>query len=98
MALKDELIGVLSCKFQMSRQFIDETCTRLWKVAERVEPETQVSLCPDEDDNRVLECALEGNAAYIVTGDRHLLNLAPIEGLEILTPGAFLERFHADGS
>ena len=27
----------------------------------------------DESDNRYLECAIEGKAHYVITGDRHLL-------------------------
>ena len=33
---------------------------------------------------------MEGKASFVVTGDRHLLDLAPITGLTILTAGAFL--------
>jgi predicted nucleic acid-binding protein len=40
----------------------------------------------------VLECAIEGRADFIVTGDLDLLNLPAIEGLAILTPAAFLSR------
>lgn len=93
--LKSELERVLAIKFHMSRQLIAETCARLWEISEWIEPEIRVGLCPDESDNRVLECALEGMAGYVVTGDRHLLNLLPIEGLAILTPDAFLACFHA---
>jgi len=30
----------------------------------------------DPDDDRVLECAVEGGADVIVSGDRHLLKLS----------------------
>lgn len=96
--LRNELVHVLADKFQMPHQLISEICSRLWEVSEWIEPEIDVDLCPDEPDNRVLECALSGNAGYIVTGDRHLLNLQPIEGLAILTPDAFLTRFRAAGA
>jgi putative PIN family toxin of toxin-antitoxin system len=42
-------------------------------------------------DDRYLECAVEGEAAYIVSGDRHLLDLGEYQGIQILTPRAFLE-------
>ena len=45
----------------------------------------------DPSDNRYLECAVEGEASYIVTGDRHLLDLTQHQGIEILTPRAFIE-------
>lgn len=46
----------------------------------------------DESDNRVLECALEGKADLIVSGDRHLLALGTFEGIPILTIRRALER------
>jgi uncharacterized protein len=33
------------------------------------------------DDNRVLECAVEGDADYIVSGDWHLLQLKAHAGI-----------------
>jgi predicted nucleic acid-binding protein len=48
------------------------------------------SLRPDEADNRVLECALEGGADMVVTGDRHLLDLHGAVLFPILKPEAFL--------
>lgn len=47
----------------------------------------------DPADNRVLECALAGGAQVIVSGDRHLLDLAELEKIPILRPRAFLDRY-----
>lgn len=44
----------------------------------------------DPDDNAVLSCAKEGDAAYIVTGDGHLLTLRVYEWIQIVTPVEFL--------
>ena len=45
----------------------------------------------DLSDNLYLECAIEGEADYIVSGDEHLLSLGNFQGIEILKPRAFLE-------
>jgi len=45
----------------------------------------------DPDDDAVLACAKEGNAAYIVTGDGHLLSLGAYEEIKIITPVRFLQ-------
>jgi putative PIN family toxin of toxin-antitoxin system len=37
----------------------------------------------DPSDDRYLECAMEGGATYIVSGDLHLVGLGQYEGLEI---------------
>lgn len=48
-------------------------------------------LCHDPDDDKYIAAAIEGNAAFIVTGDRQLLSLAEHEGVHIVTPRAFLD-------
>jgi uncharacterized protein len=45
----------------------------------------------DPADDRYLECAVEGEAACVVTGDRHLLDLGAYREIEILAPREFLE-------
>ena len=45
----------------------------------------------DPQDDRYLECAIEGEAEYIVTGDQHLLELGEYQGIRIVTPRAFLD-------
>lgn len=57
-----------------------------------VEPTTRLqNVSRDPDDDRVIEAALAGDAAYIVTGDKDLLTLGTYEGIEIVTPARFLE-------
>ncbi len=51
----------------------------------------KVTDCPDPTDNKFLELAQSGNAAFIVTGDRDLLALDPWEGARIVTPADFLK-------
>ena len=43
-------------------------------------------------DDRYLECAVEGRADYIVSGDRHLLQLREFRDIEILAPREFVDR------
>ena len=45
----------------------------------------------DPDDDKFLDAAIEGNADFIVSGDRHLLDLKAYEGIKILTPKEFLQ-------
>ena len=47
----------------------------------------------DPSDDKFLECALAGEAAFIVSGDKHLLRLSVFEGIEILSPRDFLQRY-----
>ncbi len=44
----------------------------------------------DPDDNKVLACALEGEADFIVSGDHHLTDIVSFRGIPIVKPDAFL--------
>ncbi len=44
----------------------------------------------DPPDNRILECAVEGRADLIVSGNRHLLSLKAYQGIAIIRPIDFL--------
>ena len=45
----------------------------------------------DPSDNMYLECALEGEADFIVSGDGHLLDLGTFQGIPIVNPAVFLK-------
>ena len=47
-------------------------------------------VCRDPEDDAVLAAAVEGRAEIIVTGDDDLLALQEYQGIEIMTPRAFL--------
>jgi len=59
---------------------------------------TVVEVARDQDDNKVLACALEGGADYVVSGDDDLLALGNYEGIAIVSPIAFLAVLSAIGS
>jgi putative PIN family toxin of toxin-antitoxin system len=52
---------------------------------------TLAVITEDPPDDRYLECAVEGEAAYIVSGDQLLLRLGAYQAIPILTPRTFLE-------
>ncbi|OGG79300.1 hypothetical protein A3A39_01885 [Candidatus Kaiserbacteria bacterium RIFCSPLOWO2_01_FULL_54_13] len=47
----------------------------------------------DPADNRILEAALESGAVCIISGDKHLLKLGRFQGIFIVSPRVFLQRF-----
>jgi len=47
----------------------------------------------DVPDNRVLEAAAEGKADVMVLGDEHLIGLKIFEGIPILTPAVFCQKW-----
>lgn len=75
-----KLIGADDC-----RDFL----TTIREAATMVRSKGRVTVCRDPEDNAVLECALAGQADFIVTGDKDLLVLNPFRGIRILKPADF---------
>lgn len=49
----------------------------------------------DPADNRYLECAVEGAADYLVSGDQDLLDLHEHRGTRVVSPKTFFEVLRA---
>jgi putative PIN family toxin of toxin-antitoxin system len=83
---------------KFSNEESDTFLKRLRTTALIVEPEITVKAVKDDpDDNRVIECALAGGAAYIVSGNSHLLELKECEQIVILNPVGFLTALNLRG-
>ena len=52
-----------------------------------------ISLCEDPDDDKFLECAIAGNCKIIISGDKHLLRLPEYEGIIVLSPRNFVDKY-----
>jgi putative PIN family toxin of toxin-antitoxin system len=63
-----------------------------------VSPSRVLTAVRGDDDNRVLEAAIEGSADYIVSGDTDLLDLGSFQGIPIITPGEFAATVLGGGS
>lgn len=49
-------------------------------------------IAPDPDDDHVLGTAVDGEASYLVTGDRALLAVGEFRGVKIVTARELLQR------
>jgi putative PIN family toxin of toxin-antitoxin system len=90
----EELSGVLRrSKFDYSLEKVQTLLTELTSIADFVNPSQIIRLVlEDPDDNRILECAVEAKASYIITGDFHLLKLSRYRDIEIVNAFTFLEK------
>ena len=90
----EELSGVLRrSKFDYSLERVQTILTELTSIADFVNPSQTIRLVlEDPDDNRILECAVEAKANYIITGDFHLLRLSRYRDIEIVNAFTFLEK------
>ena len=64
-------------------EHVREVIQQVARIAEVVRPEVTLCVVTDEPDNRVLECAIAGDADVIVSGDKHLLSLGVYENVRI---------------
>ena len=47
----------------------------------------------DFDDNCIIECAIEAGSDYIISSDKHLLKVREFQGIVIVRPADFLQRW-----
>lgn len=52
---------------------------------------SQTNILVDKKDNRYLACAQDGQADFLVSGDKHLLRLKNFANTKIVTPIEFIE-------
>lgn len=61
-----------------------------------ITPRTEVQgIASDRDDDHVLATAVDGEARYVVTGDRGLLRLGSFRSIEIVTARELMETLGA---
>lgn len=87
-----ELVGVLQReKFShVDSKKISRFVDLLTRVSTVVIPEEHHDVIEeDPDDNMVLDCAVESDAEYIVSGDHHLLDLQEFKNIKIVESALF---------
>ena len=104
LALEKKIVGVtapeilseleekLLLKFKYPKNQIDSYLKLIIENFEVVKPKIKVDVVKDDsDDNKIIEAALESKAKYIVTGDKHLLNIDSYQKIIIMTPNQFIQ-------
>ena len=90
-ALISEVAEKLRGKFAWEEPRIIRHSKLLARTGRIVVPRFVLDVIPaDPDDNRVLECAVEGKADLIISGDRALLRLKSYNGIPIVRPIDFM--------
>jgi len=82
-----EFSKVLKRDFKYSEEETDEIVQKILEFLILIEPKQKVNVVKDDpDDNIVIECALASKSKYIITYDKHLLNIKEYEGIRIIRP------------
>ena len=85
-----ELASILRGKFAWDEEDVREALIVVGRHADLVKPGLRLRVLEDDADNRILECAVEGHADWIVSGDHHLLGLKEFRGIPIVRVSEFL--------
>jgi putative PIN family toxin of toxin-antitoxin system len=94
--IQTEVRRVLAEKFDWPQAMLQQALPVVWSMGTLVAPVITLHAVPaDPDDNRILECAVEARAQFVVSGDHHLLALQTYKSIPIVTPRQFIELFLA---
>ena len=86
----NETRRILVDKFFWTREEVEAAELWLKTFSKSVNPKSRISVIDDDPDNRILECAEEGQADFIISGDHHLIALKEFRGIKIVNPTMFL--------
>jgi putative PIN family toxin of toxin-antitoxin system len=50
-------------------------------------------VCQDPDDDKFIACALASGSKVIISGDKHLLKVSGYQGIDVLKPREFVDRY-----
>ena len=87
-----ELDRVLREKFRLTKKEAQDRVNAVSSIAHLVEPTERIQVVTaKDDDNRILECAIEAQADFLVTGDKEqLLPLGSLRDTRIISPSEFV--------
>jgi putative PIN family toxin of toxin-antitoxin system len=90
--LIQELAEKLELRLHFSAEQVTETLADYLGFLRIVQiPKVLRAVPRDPEDNMVLECAIEGQTQYIVSGDNDLLELKEFRGIRIVRASEFLK-------
>jgi len=87
-----EYSGILKRDFKLSEEDIQKRVGCIALFSELTGLSNPINaIKADPKDNKIIEAAVEGNADFIVSGDRHLLELKKFRNINIITPRTLVE-------
>lgn len=86
----NETKRILADKFFWTDGEVETAEGWLKTFSQSVSPQNHISVIADDPDNRILECAVAGQADFIISGDHHLTDLKIYQGIKIVAPATFL--------
>jgi len=83
----DEFTEVLKRDFLYNEEDTQNLLEKVLQFLTIVAPNKKIEVIKEDvDDNKIIECAIESKAEYILSYDKHLLNLKEYDGIKIVRP------------
>jgi len=77
---------------------VNDFIEKMSKTAVITQGKLKISAIKDyRSDNKILACAIEGEADFIISGDHHLIELKEFQGIPIVNPATFAEIVRREG-
>lgn len=92
-----EIIAVLNRpkikrNYHLSKKGMREIKKSLERDCIVIKPRKKLKVIKDDSsDDKFINCASEGKAKYIISGDKHLLKLKKFKNIKIITPKEFIK-------
>lgn len=81
-------------KVEKKNLMAEKIITKVINESVVVEPKDKLFVIKeDPDDDKFIECAVEGDAEYLISRDKHLLKLKKYKKIRIVKPEEFLKSF-----
>lgn len=94
----EEVTRTLREKFDWPEARIESARRIIGNITRLVVPSESVDVIKeDQDDNRILECALEAGSAYIVSGDKDLHRLGQFRDARVIKVADILDVVQGTG-
>jgi predicted nucleic acid-binding protein len=88
---------VLTRELRFNRRLAVLSQRKIVRRCTLVESGSSAQAPQDPKDSPILQAALGCGADYLVTNDRHLLSLDPIQGLRVISMAGYYELLRLEG-
>ncbi len=92
--IEKEINKKLKTKFGLSDEEVAQILFDFSTFTLPIKASRKITVIDDDpDDDKFIECAVASRAGFIVSGDKHLLNLKEYKGIKIMKAADFLSLF-----
>ena len=92
--IEQEILDKLMTKFGLNSEEAGRVMADFSTFTKPIRISSRINVVKDDpDDDKFIECAMECDAEFIISGDRHLLNMKKYEGIGIINAATFLKRW-----